>query len=253
MNVDHVAANRDTWEGELAQRFAGRARRLWAEPEPVWGNWNIPQSRLPVFPSDVAGQLAIELGCGTAYVSAWLARRGARPIGVDMSTRQLATAQLMQAEFGLPFPLLQADAEAVPLADGCADLVISEFGAGAFCDPYRWVPEAARLLRAGGLLVFMASATMLSLCLPDAGPASDKLVRDLVAVRQLSWPDRFGVEFFQSHGERIRLLRTCGLVVEDLIEVVAPANADTDLASTVPADWARRWPAEEVWVARRQG
>ena len=80
-------------------------------------------------------------GCG--YVSAWLARRGARPVGVDVSARQLATARRLQDEFGLHFPLIQGDAERVPLSTGCADLVISEYGASVWCDPYRWIPPAA--------------------------------------------------------------------------------------------------------------
>ena len=84
-----------------------------------------------------------------AGTSAWLARRGARPVGVDVSARQLAVARRMQEEFGLRFPLVQGDAERVPLGDGCADLVISEYGS-VWCDPYRWTPEAARLLRPGG-------------------------------------------------------------------------------------------------------
>ena len=73
----------------------------------------------------------MELGSGSAYVSAWLARRGARPVGVDVSARQLGTARRMQDEFGLRFPLIQGDAERVSLDAGCADLVISEYGASA--------------------------------------------------------------------------------------------------------------------------
>jgi hypothetical protein len=53
----------------------------------------------------------------------------------------------------LSFPLLQADAECIPLTAGCAGLVISEFGASVWCDPYRWLPEAARLMGQSGLAV----------------------------------------------------------------------------------------------------
>jgi ubiquinone/menaquinone biosynthesis C-methylase UbiE len=111
-----------------------------------------------VLPADLDGAAAIELGCGSAYVSAWLARRGARPVAVDISTRQLGTARRLQDEFGVRFPPIHADAESVPLAAACADLVISEYGASVWCDPYRWIPEAARLLRPGGRLVFMAES-----------------------------------------------------------------------------------------------
>jgi SAM-dependent methyltransferase len=135
--------------------------------------------RLPVLPAGLAGVVAVELGCGSGYVSAWLARRGARPVGVDVSARQLAVAQRLQAEFGLRFPLVQADAERVPLGAGCAGLVISEYGAPVWCDPYRWIPEAARLLRPYGRLVVLAQSVLARMCIPERGPATGRLVRDL--------------------------------------------------------------------------
>ena len=60
---------------------------------------------------DVAGKDVVELGCGTAYLSAWLARKGARVTGVDVTPAQLETARAMQVKFGLEFPLLEASAE----------------------------------------------------------------------------------------------------------------------------------------------
>lgn len=249
---DHVTANRRYWDTELSRWFGARARRHWEAEEPFWGTWEIPQSQLPVLPPEVDGWDSVELGCGTGYVSAWLARRGARPVGVDTSARQLATARAMQEEFGLRFPLLHADAERVPLRDACADLVISEYGAAVWCNPYRWIPEAARLLRPGGRLVFMAGSTLLQLCLPVSGPVGDRLVRDLFGLHRLTWPDNDGVEFYLPHGERIRLLRDCGLEVEDLIEVQAPEGAANTYLEEVPLEWARRWPSEEVWFARKR-
>ncbi|HZN75573.1 MAG TPA: methyltransferase domain-containing protein [Micromonosporaceae bacterium] len=248
--ADHVLANRRYWDDVLGEWFGARARTHWAATEPFWGTWNIPQSQLPVIPDDVAGLDTVELGCGTGYVSAWLARRGARPVGVDNSARQLATARAMQTEFDLPYPLVHADAERVPLRDGCADLVISEYGAAAWCDPYRWIPEAARLLRPRGRLVFMAGSTLAMLCMLAGGTVGDRLVRDQFGLKEITWPDNEGVVFQLPHGERIRLLRSCGLVVEDLIEVRAPEGAVTDYET--PLDWARRWPSEEVWFARRE-
>ncbi|HYN95445.1 MAG TPA: class I SAM-dependent methyltransferase [Pilimelia sp.] len=248
--ASHVKTNRQHWDEDLSGCFGERARDYWAADEPFWGLWKVPQADLPVLPADVAGLDAVELGCGTGYVSAWLARRGARPIGLDNSAAQLATARAMQAEFDLSFPLIHGDAERTPLRAGCTDLVINEYGAAIWCDPYRWIPEAARLLRPGGRLIFMGGSTQLMLCLPDAGPAMDHLVRDLFGLHRLTWPDGPGVEFYLPHGERIRLLRSCGFVVEDLIEVQAPEAATGDYTDIVPAQWARRWPAEEVWFAR---
>lgn len=249
--ADHVLANRAAWDN-LADWYAERAHAYWSAPEPIWGIWQLPQSELPLLPADVAGLDAVELGCGTGYVSAWLARRGARPIAVDNSPRQLATARRMQHEFGLTFPLLHADAERTPLRDGCADLVISEYGAAIWCDPYRWIPQAARLLRPGGRLIFLGTALQLILTVPDeTGFAGETLLRPQFGMHRFSWADEEGVEFHLPHGEWIRLLRAHGFDVEDLLEVQAPAGAENE-HGFVTADWARRWPSEEVWFARRR-
>ncbi|MBN1171130.1 MAG: class I SAM-dependent methyltransferase, partial [Micromonosporaceae bacterium] len=207
---------------------------------------------LPVIPDDVAGKDVIELGCGTGYVSAWLARRGARPVGIDNSPSQLATARDLQRQHGLTFPLHLGDAERTPFADASFDLAISEYGAAIWCDPYRWIPEATRLLRPEGRLIFMRNATLLMLCEPATGAACDRLLRPLFGLGRLEWDDPEGhsVEFQPPHGELIRLLRSCGFVVDDLIEVRAPEGATTSYPYVTP-EWARRWPSEEVWFAHK--
>jgi len=150
----------------MGQEFEEPGRRNWAQDEPSWGNWSVPESHLRLLPSDVGGLDAIELGCGTGYVSAWLARRGARPVGIDGSEAQLATARRLQREFGLEFPLVHGNAEDVPYPDDSFDLAISEYGASIWCDPYRWIPEASRLLRPEGRLVFLVNAALLMLGAP---------------------------------------------------------------------------------------
>ena len=78
---DYVARNRQVWTSR-ASEYEGPGRALWASHEPLWGMWNLPESELGLLP-DVNGCDTLELGCGTAYVSAWLARRGARVVGLD--------------------------------------------------------------------------------------------------------------------------------------------------------------------------
>jgi SAM-dependent methyltransferase len=248
--VSHVTINRAHWD-VLADSYARQARSHWAQTEPTWGNFALPQSQVPMLPAELAGADVLELGCGTGYVSAWAARAGARPVGLDNSARQLATARRMQHEFGLAFPLVQADAERVPLVDASFDLVISEYGASIWCDPYRWVPQAARLLRPGGRLVFLVNSTLLMLCVPDVGAATDRLLRPQAGLHRMSWASDPGVEFHLGHGDWIRLLRACGFEVEDLVEVYAPEDARS-ADDMVPTQWARQWPVEEVWFARRR-
>lgn len=153
---EHVLQNRAYWD-QRAPDFAAAGEEAWREKEPTWGIWSVPESEVGMLPPDLAGKDAIELGCGTAYVSAWLARRGVRVVGIDNSEAQLATARRLQREHGLEFPLLHGNAETVPYPDGSFDFAISEYGACLWADPYRWVREAARLLRPGGRLAFLVN------------------------------------------------------------------------------------------------
>ncbi|HEX4678070.1 MAG TPA: class I SAM-dependent methyltransferase, partial [Gaiellaceae bacterium] len=191
-------------------------------------------------------------GCGTAYFSAWLAKLGASPIGVDVTPAQLETARRMMAETGIEFPLVEADAAETGLLAASADLVVSEYGASIWVDPYRWIPEAERLLRPGGRLVFLRNSTLVILCSDDEAPAKEQLVHPQFGMKRFEFPEG-GVEFHLPHGEWIDLLRGNGFEVERLIEIQAPADAQThDRYSYVTADWARKWPAEEIWAARKR-
>jgi SAM-dependent methyltransferase len=247
---DHVRRNRAEWD-RWAPEYVQDGRRNWAA-EPCWGIFSVPDTQLGVLPERVDGLDVIELGCGTGYVSAWLARRGAKPVGIDNSERQLASARAFQQEFGIEFPLLHGNAERVPYPDQSFDLAISEYGASIWCDPYAWIPEAARLLRPGGELIFLAGSVLAMLTLPDdAGArAGDRLVRPYFGMHRFEWPDDDSVEFHLPHGELIALLDSCGLQVQSLIEVQPPADASTRYEH-MTLEWARKWPCEEVWKARR--
>ena len=131
------------------------------------------------------------------------------------------------------------------------DLVISEYGAAIWADPYRWIPEAARLLRPGGELVFLGNSTLLMLCAPDEDGvvAAERLCRPQFGMYRFEWPDDPTVEFHLGHGDWIRLLRANGFEVEDLIEL-RPAAGTTSDWPLVDPEWARRWPCEEAWRAR---
>ena len=248
---EHVRRNRAAWDGGLSAGFIARARKQWAA-EPHWGLWALPQIDLPLLPSDLEGQDVIELGCGTAYVCSWVAKAGGRPVGIDNSQRQLEAARAMQAEFGVEFPLLHGNAEQVPYPDASFDVAVSEHGASAWCDPYLWIPEAARLLRPGGKLVFMRDSDLLTLCMPDDGPGGTTLSRPHSELSRVEHSNG-SVSFHLPHGPMIRLLRDCGFVLDDLIEVwPAEDNPPSDF-NYVSLDWARQWPSEEVWKASRVG
>ncbi|HKG56167.1 MAG TPA: class I SAM-dependent methyltransferase [Candidatus Limnocylindrales bacterium] len=249
---DYVRRNRTEWDSWAAD-FVGNGERSWrlASGEEKWGIWDIPEADLHLLPDDLDGLDVIELGCGTAYVSAWLARRGARPVGIDNSEGQLATARRLQQEHGIQFPLIHGNAEHVPYPSGSFDVAISEYGASIWADPYRWIPEASRLLRPGGRLIFLVNGLLLMLAMPDAErPATHHLLRPLFGLHRLEWSDDDSVNFHLAHGEWIRLLRANGFQVEDLLEL-RPAEGATTEFPFVTLEWARQWPSEEVWKARK--
>ena len=249
--ADDAAKNIALWTQANAEYTHENAAVNWALEEISWGIWAVDESELNIL-GDVNGLDVVELGCGTAYFSAWLAKRGARPIGVDVTPAQLATARSKMAETGIEFPLVEADAAATGLPDASADLVLSEYGASIWVDPYRWVPEAARLLRPGGRLVFLRNSTLVILCSPDEIPASETLQRAQFGMHRFEWPEG-GVEFHLAHGEWIDLLRGSGFEIERLVEVQAPADAQThEHYAYVTAEWAQKWPCEEIWVASRR-
>jgi SAM-dependent methyltransferase len=251
-SLDYLAANIGVWEARRDDQLA-LARRQWSADDPSWGDFGVPERSVGLLPVELEGLDVVELGCGTAYVSAWMARRGARPVAVDPTSGQLGIARQFQAEFAVRFPLVRAAAEKVPLRDGAFDLVISEYGAAIWADPYLWIPEAARLLRPGGELVFLGNSTLFMLCAPDYENESvePRLVRAQFGMHRFEWPDDPSVEFHLSHGDWIRLLRSNGFDIEDLLEIRPPPDARAE-AIGVSIEWARQWPSEEVWRARKR-
>jgi SAM-dependent methyltransferase len=248
---DHVRRNRAAWNADADAYQARNAATLAAGGGMAWGVWQIPESQLGVL-GEVAGRTVLELGCGGAQWSVALARAGARVIGLDLSERQLAHARQRIQATGVPVALVQASGEAVPLANASLDIVVSDYGAMTFADPYRTVPEVARLLRPGGLLAFNTSSPLLELCWPDdAERAGDRLVRDYFGLHRLAGDDGM-VSFQLPYGEWIRLFRSNGLEILDLIELRPGPDAVSSYRDAQERAWSRRWPAECIWRLRQR-
>ena len=251
-HVDHVLANRAAWDAQ-ADDYAAAGERNWSSNEVSWGIFGVPESSVGMLEGiDLDGLDVVELGCGTGYISAWLARRGARPVGIDPTPSQLEIVRAMQDEHDLRFPVVRAAGEQVPVADASFDLAISEYGAAIWADPHVWIPEAARILRPGGELVFLGNSSLLMLCVGDveADPTTEAMVRPQRGMHRFTWLDDDTVEFHLSHGDWIRLLRGSGFEVLDLLELYAPEGATSSYAFVTP-EWASKWPHEEVWRARK--
>jgi SAM-dependent methyltransferase len=249
----YLEGNVTAWQ-EKAADYVAAAEQAWASDRPYWGIWKIPESNAGLLPKDMSGQAAIELGCGTAYVSAWMCRRGAQVVAIDPTVDQLETARRLQKLHDLNFVIEQGFAESVPYADESFDFAISEYGAALWADPYLWIPEAARLLKPGGRLVFLSNSALAVMCEQEYasdGPIGTVLQRPYFGMYKMNWPDCPGeTEFHLPHGEWIALLRGHGFSIERLLELQAPPAAQCDFAWANP-EWAARWPSEEVWFARK--
>jgi len=250
---ESILRNVEQWTKNNREVLDARASAAWAGSEPTWGIFGIREADLGSPLGAVGGLDVVELGCGTAYFSAILAKQGARPVGVDPTPAQLATARRMQDETGIRFPLVEAPGERVPLPEASFDLAFSEYGASLWADPRAWVPEAARLLRPGGRLVFLTNSTIAMLCTPDVGDVGEQLMRPLNGMFRTEWPDEVGVEYHLAHGEWIALLHSAGFEIERLIDVYAKADSKKhDYYGYVSPEWAQKWPAEEIWTARKR-
>lgn len=247
---DYVEKNRAAWD-RWALHYTATGRKAWTEKELRWGIWGIPESELGLLTNVPPGADVVELGCGTASVSSWLARAGLRPVAVDVSRTQLDVAARLQQELGLAFPLIHANAEDVPYDTDSFDLAVSEYGASLWCEPHRWLAEADRLLRPGGRIIFVTNSPLLMACTPEGGErAGDRLLRDYFTSPVREYPDGV-VEFHLTHGNWIELLNAFGFTVERLAEL-RPSHGSRPRFDFVSIEWARRWPSEEIWVARKR-
>lgn len=249
-DAEYLERNRAAWERWAPGQIAA-GRRAWAADELRWGIWEVGESTLGLLDGFGHGDDAIELGCGTAAISAWIARRGIRPVGVDIARNQIRAAESLQQDFKVPFTLVHGNAEQVGYDHESFDLAVSEYGASTWCDPRRWLPEAHRLLRPEGRLVFFVNSPILLASTPgDDDPPGDRLVRDHFSSHRVEFTPGSGIEFHLRNGQWIRLLRAAGFVVDDLIEV-RPDSTAKPRFGFVSTEWARRWPSEEIWIAHK--
>lgn len=247
---EHVRKNNAMWPASSDSYDHDHAAELAGEKAAAWGLWRVPESELGVL-GEVTGKDVLDFGCGAARWSIALAGRGARPVGLDFSSRQLEHARRLMQEAGVEFPLIEASAEAVPLPDESFDIVCCDWGAMTFADPHRTVPEAARLLRHGGLLAFSTATPIQFVCLNmHTDVLGRELINDYFGMHRFEWEDE--VNFQLTYGEWIRLFRCNGLLVEDLIEVQPPRGATSTYRDEAETEWARHWPMENIWKLRKE-
>ena len=252
MSSSDASRNRAAWDA-ISDDYQSRHRKMLGRPEPRWGMWQLPESELHVL-GDVAGKDVLEYGCGAAQWSILLARAGARPVGLDNSSRQLEHARRLMAAAGIDFPLVHASAGEAPFDDETFDIVFSDHGAMTFADPFVTVPEAARLLRPGGLLAFSHLTPLAVASYDDAVDVQTTgLHRTIFGMHRIEWTGSDEpVEFNLPTGRWIELFGAHGMRVESLLEVRPPDGAESTYRTPEETEWARHWPMEEIWRVRKE-
>lgn len=246
---DHVRINLALWQAQSARYDRRHRKALGGSGSMAWGLWRIPESELRLL-GDPRGRDVLEIGCGAARWSIALARRGARVVGLDLSSAQLARAALLSQESGERLRLVRGDAEQLPFPASIFDLAFCDWGAMTFCDPHRTVPEVARVLRPGGRLVFATSSPLRTI---TQNRRTDRIHRrllyDYFGMRRVDYPGE--VNFQLPYGEWIRLFGENGLRVESLTETRPPTGRRSTYLTPTEARWARRWPLESIWQVRK--
>jgi SAM-dependent methyltransferase len=173
---------------------------------------------------------------------------GARVVGLDVSRVQLRHAR---GAHGV-VPLVLASGEQLPFAAEAFDVVFCDHGALSFCDPSVIVPEVARVVRAGGQLAFCVTHPLIYLTYDEAKHRHTRRLQ--IPFEQLGRTDsgEGTIDWALPASEWIAVLCANGFAIERLVELVATADATTTYDEFAPTKWARRWPAEWIWVVRRQ-
>jgi SAM-dependent methyltransferase len=249
----HVRETRQGWEGDSDAYQRRNVTQLNRWDRLGWGVWDIPEDEVHAL-GDVDGADVLEYGCGGCQFGIKLAMRGARLTGLDFSHTQLLHGARHMDAAGVRFPIVEADGERIPFRDESFDLVFCDHGVMTFADPTRTVPEAARVLRPGGAFVFNMASPFIWLLWPDGDrPPGLELRREYFGMFADTTEDG-GVrttEFQLPYGEWIRLFRANGLDVVDLIELRPAEDATTTYGDFAPLEWARRFPAENIWKLRK--
>jgi SAM-dependent methyltransferase len=172
---------------------------------------------------EVAGRRILEIGCGSAPCARWLRTAGAEVVALDLSAGMLARAAELNRATGVGVPLVQADAGALPFADGSMDLACSAFGGLPFvADVGAVLREVARVLRPGGRFVASVNHPM-RWPFPDSPDPEDlRIVSSYFDRTPYVETDDAGrtvyVEHHRTVGDWVRAVVGAGLVLDDLLE-----------------------------------
>jgi SAM-dependent methyltransferase len=222
-----VRANRSWWDRD-ADNYHREHGDFLGDADFVWCPERLREADVHLLGA-VADKTILEVGCGAAMCSRWLAGRGARAVAFDLSAGMLRHARLASERTGVDVPLVQADAQYLPFRDASFDVVFTAFGAIQFVeDSAQVMRETARVLRPGGRWVFATTHPTRWAFPDDPGPAGLTATMpyfDRTPYVEFAADGRpTYVEHHRTLGDRIREIAGAGLRLVDLIEPEWPAG-----------------------------
>lgn len=248
-------ANRGWWDGD-ADAYQAEHGAFLRDDGFVWCPEGLDEADAHLL-GDVAGRTVLEVGCGAAQCSRWLAANGARAVGFDLSAGQLRHARSLDGRTATSTPLVQADATALPFPAAGFDLACSAFGAVPFvADSARVMAEVARVLRPGGRWVFSVTHPIRWSLPDDPGPDGLRVTMSYFDRRPYVEVDDAGAATYVEHhrtlGDRIREITTAGLHVVDLVEPEWPEGHDRPWGQWSPLRGALV-PGTAIFVTEKPG
>jgi SAM-dependent methyltransferase len=218
---ESARAHRRWWDAAAPAYLAEHGADL-GDTDFLWGPEGLREADAHLL-GDVSGRRVLEIGCGSAPCARWLRRAGADVVAFDISAGMLSRAAELNRSTGIAVPLMQADAGALPFADGSVDVACSAFGGLPFvADVEGALVEVARVLRPGGRFVASVNHPM-RWPFPDSPDPEDlRVVSSYFDRRPYVETDGEGrtvyVEHHRTVGDWVRAVVGAGLVLEDLVE-----------------------------------
>ena len=248
-----VRASRSWWDGDADDYHATHGSYL-GDADLVWCPENLREQDARLL-GDVRGKDVLEVGCGAAMCSRWLAGRGAHPVAFDLSAGMLRHARAGNAATGIEVPLVQADAEHIPLRAASVDLAFTAFGAIQFvADSARLMREVARVLRPGGRWVFATTHPTRWAFPDDPGPAG--LTATMPYWDRTPYVEYAAdgtptyVEHHRTLGDRVREITAAGMRLVDVVEPEWPAGHTQEWGQWSPLRGAIM-PGTAIYVCER--
>jgi ubiquinone/menaquinone biosynthesis C-methylase UbiE len=251
--AENLRASRSWWDAD-ADEYQAEHGTFLGEVDFRWCPEGLREADAGLL-GPVAGRRVIEVGCGAAAASRWLATQGAQAVAMDLSAGMLRHAALAADRSGVRVPLVQADAARLPFADESFDIAFTAFGAIPFvADSAAVMREVHRLLRPGGRWVFAVTHPIRWIFLDDPSESGLVAVHSYFDRRPYVEYDETGTATYVEHhrtlGDRIRELVAAGFVVTDIVEPEWPAGHEQIWGQWSPLR-GRLFPGTAIFVTHK--